>query len=399
MADDLPVAGWYEDPSDDGAYRYWNGHRWTHHRRRRESQQVRANDPVEPPPAAPASAKPAPERSSSPTRPAASVKPARVGTRRVAVVAAAVVAAIAAVGIVVTVRGDGSGGGDEPRDPLSGSGLATCASVGGRSRCWGEAEDPPQRPEIDNAAQVSVVADHGCAVREDGDVVCWGQNDNGQLGVDGGDRKSPSKVKDLPPAKRVAVADGFSCAVTRVGEVWCWGSNLSGQLGLATLSDANFAAQPVPGVARAVDVVAAAGHACARAEDGEAMCWGRANRGQLGTGTVADVAAPAPVQGLEGIEQLVIGDWSGCAIAAEGELWCWGDDTFGQSSGASRSSAPRSTPNRITLHGRVRAVVVGTFHTCALVGEVDVRCWGAEGAGQLGRGRGLGSAEPVKVEL
>lgn len=331
------------DPLDDTVCRWWNGATWTDDVRPLESFERAAADDVE-------SAR---DREPAEARPPAR-RPARSRRRMALIVGAASILAAAAATVTVLA----TGGGDDARvERLTSVGLVTCAHLeGGDRRCWGGDERVP----------------NGRAKRD---------------------------VAGLPPVEGVVAGEDFSCGIDREEVVWCWGSNRLGQLGNASLIDDNPTAQLVPEVEGAVEVAVARGHACARLRNGTARCWGRANRGQVGTGAVADVAAPAPISELEGIEQLAIGDWSGCGVDRGGRLWCWGDDTFGQTSSSSRSSAPRPTPVRVELGARVRDVAVGSFHTCVLIGDRDVRCWGAGADGQLGPGHEFGSVKPVRIDL
>ena len=381
MADGIPAAGWYEDPLDDTVCRWWDGAAWTDDVRSLAGAVI--ENAASPPNQAPTAPKPPVSR------------PTRKRRRVVLVVAAAVALLVGGALVGVATVGDG----DDPRvERLTSVGLVTCAHLeGGDLRCWGGDERMPRVPTIQGAKPVSAADDHACGVRGDGSVLCSGSNQYGQLGRDGDE--PPRAVAGLPPVTQVAVAEGFSCALDREGGVWCWGSNRFGQLGGPALPPVNTIAHQVPEVSDAVGVLAAGGHACARIRNGTARCWGRANRGQLGTGAVADVVAPAPVGDLDHIEQLAIGDWSGCAVLQDGKLWCWGDDTLGQTSAARRMTEPQPDPLRVDPGARVRDVAVGTFHTCVLIGDRDVRCWGAGADGQLGPGREFGSVKPVRIEL
>ncbi|MCB9604579.1 MAG: hypothetical protein H6720_30030 [Sandaracinus sp.] len=81
---------------------------------------------------------------------------------------------------------------------------------------------------------------HMCALRSRGDAVCWGDNTNGQLGVGvvGGVRTSPTAVVGLTNATQLSAGGTFSCALRNDGNVWCWGANAAGQLARGVAGEA-----------------------------------------------------------------------------------------------------------------------------------------------------------------
>ncbi len=75
---------------------------------------------------------------------------------------------------------------------------------------------------------------HACTVTTEGEVFCWGANDHGQLGRDTGHASAFAGLVDLPDGVRalgVATGANHTCIHDQRGDVWCWGSNLKGQLG------------------------------------------------------------------------------------------------------------------------------------------------------------------------
>ncbi len=89
-----------------------------------------------------------------------------------------------------------------------------------------------------------------CGVDEQRDVVCWGHNDQGQLGNGSDDPATiPTLAVGVPPAKAVAAGTGFACAITESGGAWCWGASGVGQTGSAvqtTCRADNYPCSPTP---------------------------------------------------------------------------------------------------------------------------------------------------------
>jgi Regulator of chromosome condensation (RCC1) repeat len=197
-------------------------------------------------------------------------------------------------------------------------------------------------------SQVAAGGRHSCAIVGNGEVHCWGRNNEGQLG-DGTttDRLTPVPVLEAPGGppltgvQALALGGFHSCALRTSGEARCWGYNGSGQLGDGTTTNR---LTPVPVLASAggpplTDVQALAlgdGHSCTLLQSGEARCWGGNAQGQLGDGTQTDRLSPVPVLAspggppLTGAQALALGWSHSCALRTSGEARCWGYNADGQ---------------------------------------------------------------------
>jgi alpha-tubulin suppressor-like RCC1 family protein len=81
-----------------------------------------------------------------------------------------------------------------------------------------------------------------------------------------------------------------------------------------------------------------------------------------------------------------------CAIMLDGTLWCWGLNDSGQLGDNTLDS--KSTPVAVVNSGQTWAMVAaGVTHTCALATGGSLWCWGGNSAGQLG----IGSNDPGKI--
>ncbi len=177
--------------------------------------------------------------------------------------------------------------------------------VGSTSRAL---SSTPVRVASDLAAQLVQAAsqfDYSCAVDRTGALHCWGSDCYGQLGLDSVTEKcgtpempcSPTPAQVRMPAAIATVSGTFShsCALTTAGAVLCWGENNQGQIGNGTMGQRVPTPTPVAGAMTFKALSAGREFTCAVAADGAPYCWGRNAHGQLGTGGEAVANAPTPV--------------------------------------------------------------------------------------------------------
>jgi alpha-tubulin suppressor-like RCC1 family protein len=125
-------------------------------------------------------------------------------------------------------------------------------------------------------------------------------------------------------------------------------------------------------------------HTCLAADDGKSWCWGENTYRQLGDGTDTPGLHPVVVRGLPGpASQVLAGYGHTCALLRNGEVYCWGNNHHGQCNGF--PSEPVATPVPIDLP-RMRFVEVAPAdkHTCALAVDKTVYCWGTTEQGECG---------------
>jgi alpha-tubulin suppressor-like RCC1 family protein len=158
-----------------------------------------------------------------------------------------------------------------------------------------------------------------------------------------------------------------------------------------------------------VQIAAGVGHACALLGDGSAYCWGSSSAGQLGDGTTQGHPSPARVAfpaGMPKAAHLALGDPQGkgsldahsCALLADATVACWGDNSSGQL-GVGLPDAMLASPTAVPKLGDVAQLDAGGSHTCARQSGGTVLCWGDNTFGQLGTGNYASSNVPVAVSL
>ncbi len=249
-------------------------------------------------------------------------------------------------------------------------------------------------------AAIATKEDHTCAVTEAGAVKCWGYNEFGQLG-DGTktSRSVPVDVQGLTGNAVEAVAGwGHTCTLSAGGGVQCWGNNVYGQLGYG--QEVTLRLSPVDVLemqSGVIGISAAGGQTCVLSTGGGVRCWGNNKYGQLGDGTSEIRYSPVAVDGLaQGVAKVVAGWNHTCAVMGNGELKCWGWNYYGQLGDETKATQSRPVNVRRLMEDAVD-VAPGLAHTCAITAAGGVKCWGRNDSGQLGEGTNLDSIVPLSI--
>jgi alpha-tubulin suppressor-like RCC1 family protein len=236
--------------------------------------------------------------------------------------------------------------------------------------------------------QVTAGEQHSCALLVEGIVDCWGGNWAGQLGDGTRERRRvPVTVTGLTSIQEVVAGGYHTCALTVAKAVLCWGLNTAGQLG-----DGSRKGHRVPVAVEGLDsgvkqIAAGDYHTCALLETGGVRCWGGNWRGQLGDGTRENKRTPTDVTGLpSSVKQLSADGDHTCVVTVQDGVFCWGSNRFGQTGQGATTKAVKRPHHVARLGSGVRSVATGWLHTCAITTSKHVKCWGANGAGQGGNG-------------
>lgn len=274
-------------------------------------------------------------------------------------------------------------------------GSQVCHLSGGRALCRG-ANDRGQggNGSVGGILGLAAGISHGCGLGREGEAWCWGGNESGQLG-DGSTSDNRSGVAVDTELRFSVLAAGLShtCGLGSGGQVYCWGRNVDGQLGDGSRDD-HRRPEGIGGGQTFQDIVAGWNHTCGIAAGRRAFCWGSNSEGQLGDGFRVDRLTPTLVPGGS-FQSLSAGANHTCGISGD-EVLCWGDNSSGQLGDGSTES--RLAPVRVNgLPARPLALASGAVHTCALLSDRSVFCWGQNLHGQLGDGTTTNRSYPVKV--
>ena len=273
--------------------------------------------------------------------------------------------------------------------------------------------------ENGDVRDVSAGGAHTCALLKDGRIKCWGRNDEGQLGSGNlvnrgagkGEMGDSLVVVNLgESARAVSAGAAHTCALLANGSLKCWGKNNKGQLGVGDRDDRNLPVDVEVGDELTVKSVSAGGeHTCALLSDDSMKCWGEGSTGQLLSGSPDERLKPS-ANGIDLDDHLVAKDISmgtehACALLNHGLIKCWGKndvgqlgqgdlDSVGKSSGDPDDELDEIPPVNLGTDVTARAVTVGTRHSCAIVNDGSVVCWGANDRGQLGLGTSTNNPDP-----
>ena len=273
------------------------------------------------------------------------------------------------------------------------------------------------------ATAISVGSNHTCALLDNASVKCWGYNNKGQLG-----QGSTSNLGDVPGEMddnlaaidlgsgrtATAISAGYyhTCALLDNSSVKCWGFNSSGQLGqgsTSTLGDGssemgdNLASIDLGSGRTATAIATGYVHTCALLDNASVKCWGYNEYGQLGQGSTSNLGDGSSEMGdnLAAIDlgsgrtatAISAGSSHTCALLDNGAVKCWGQNNYGQLGQGSTSSLGDGSgemgDNLAAVDlgtGRTAtAIISGGNHACALLDNSALKCWGYNNRGQLGQ--------------
>ena len=283
----------------------------------------------------------------------------------------------------------------------------TCAmKTDGTVWCWGVNTNgqlgdgtttnrtrPVQVVGISDATQIVAFSGKACALKSDTTVACWG-----------GGSTSVSVVAGLTGVTQIAAKFQHICARLSDSTARCWGWNVLYQLGNGSTTDSAVPVTP-SGLSGVEEVSAGVFNSCARLSDRTMRCWGAGNNGGLGNGTTTySTNTKTSPTGISDVVKISTGPgWNNqCALLGSGTLKCWGLNTYGAvGNGITLTGSDILQLTPVTagpFSAAIQSVDLGMYHSCAVLTDGTAACWGGDaGSGKLGNGSGANTATPTLV--
>mmetsp|Transcript_31872 Transcript_31872/g.49825 ORF Transcript_31872/g.49825 Transcript_31872/m.49825 type:complete len:382 (-) Transcript_31872:1946-3091(-) len=246
---------------------------------------------------------------------------------------------------------------------------------------------------------------------------CWGRNAAGQLGT--GDTLNRGQSSDemdsaLAPIdlgagvqpEQISSGSDHTCVLTDEGKVKCFGSNVAGQLGYGDFVNRGQGADQMADLLpfldlgagrRAQSVSSGFYHSCALLQDASVVCWGYNQYGQLLKGDTSngmqmgDSLTPLAIG--KNVSKVSAGGYHTCVLLTDGQVLCWGNNNAGQlglgdtiNRGSNASDPQASALKPVDLGGQQAVdIASGGYHTCAILWDGSLKCWGRCDVGQCGQ--------------
>jgi alpha-tubulin suppressor-like RCC1 family protein len=266
---------------------------------------------------------------------------------------------------------------------------------------------------------------YACALFSDGRGKCWGNASLGQQGLGNssssggnagsmGDNRPFLNVGSGRTIKQLVLGPAATtCAVLDNDTLKCWGLNTGANLGVGhgnnVGDNTGETGDGIPVVdlgtgVKVRNVQVGDSHVCAHLFDNTVKCWGASDRGQLGQEGMSSLGTSLSEMGDalptvnfgagKTVRQLAGGDLHSCVILNDNTVKCWGFNAWGQlgtgdttNRGIAAGDMGDNLPAVNLGTGFIpERLTVGASETCAISTDKKIKCWGQNASGQLGLG-------------
>ncbi|RME17565.1 MAG: hypothetical protein D6797_02270 [Bdellovibrio sp.] len=303
---------------------------------------------------------------------------------------------------------------------VSAGASSTCALLNdGTAKCWGnngysmladstniykayavDVLNTTGSAPMTNIASISPGANHNCLTDTSGQVFCLGMNSVGQMGNYTTKNNSgyPTQITSLSNVASVSVGYQSNCSLplSKMGLIYCWGSNEFGQLGYT--SNSKSTPTDITGLGSGIlSLTTGPYHGCAVLSDGTAKCagWGGRRLG-LGNNTWKSKVIPQTVVNLSNAIDIQLGFNHSCALLSNGDVMCWGNNGSYGTLGDGTTNHQTSAVLLPGIHNVIQ-IAAGYYHNCAVKSDKTLWCWGRNTYGQLGLGDTTHRLSPTQV--
>jgi len=176
------------------------------------------------------------------------------------------------------------------------------------------------------------------------------------------------------------------------GTVWSWGQNDFGQCGYGS-NQSSLIPKKIDNLSNIIDITAGVYHSLALKSDKTVYAWGNNEYGQLGSNTSINQNEPVVVSSLTGIKSIAAGNSHSIALNEDGYVYEWGLNSFGKADNdiSTKSEVPIIVDN---LDNISKIAADGDF-SLALKNDGTIRAWGHNRYGQLGDATIIDRSVPV----
>jgi alpha-tubulin suppressor-like RCC1 family protein len=251
-----------------------------------------------------------------------------------------------------------------------------------------------------NWKQVSSKSQTVAAIKTDGTLWLWGLGIVGQMGQNGSNSAS-SPVQTVSAGtnwKQVSVGGQVVSAIKNDGSLWLWGNNNYGQLG--NNNSGGGVGSPVQTISGGTNwklVNCSSYISAAIKTDGTLWLWGRNQYGQLGTNTLSNKSSPVQtIASGTNWKQVSCADYNMSAIKTDGTLWLWGKNQYGQL--GTNNTTYYSSPVQTVAGGtNWKLTSSGVYFSGGIKTDGTLWLWGRNNYGGLGIGSVSDKSSPVQT--